>query len=64
MKYRYRLIIEDTEKDEEILEIKGFGTTRSMKTCLKSIKNDINSSIKEKINHIEDREQLETFTTN
>lgn len=61
MKYRYHLIIENTKEDEKILEIEGFGATRNIKTCLKSIRRDINSSIKEKLDHIDEKEQLEAF---
>ena len=47
MKYKYRLIIEDTNKNQEILEVAGHGTTQNQQTCLKSIRREINSSIRE-----------------
>ena len=47
MKYKYRLIIEDTKEDVQILELAGAGTTRNKITCLKSIRRSINSAIKD-----------------
>lgn len=46
IKYKYRLIIEDTNKNQEILEVAGHGATQNQQTCLKSIRREINSSIR------------------
>lgn len=61
MKYRYHLIIEDIENDEEILEIKGSSTSKNVKTCLKSVRRYIDSSIKAQVDYIEGEEQLEAL---
>lgn len=59
MKYRYRLIIEDTKENQKILEVAETGTTRSQKTCLKSIRREINSTIKEMLDKIDSEEHPE-----
>lgn len=57
MKYRYRLIIEDANEDHEILEISGTGATKNQQTCLKHIRRNINSTIKEMLNKLDTSEE-------
>lgn len=57
MKYEYHFVIEDTEKELNIVEMHGRGISRSKKSCLKSIRRDIRSSIKEMIDRIEKQEE-------
>lgn len=47
MNYRYRLVIEDTTKSQEILVVAGHGTSKTQTTCLKSVRQTINASIRE-----------------
>ena len=54
MKYKYRLIIEDTTKDQEILEIAGHGISKTQETCLKSVRREINASIREMLTNEKD----------
>jgi len=56
MKYEFHFRIEDIEKEIDIIEIKGQGTSKSLKTCLKSIKRDMNSFIKKKIDKLDGKD--------
>ena len=56
MKYSYEFIIRDEKEDSKIIEIFGRGVSRSTKGCLKSVRRDINSSIKSYIDGIEEEE--------
>jgi len=47
VKYRYRLIIENTTEDQEILEMSGHGISRTQQICLKSVRREINTTIRE-----------------
>lgn len=47
MKYSYKLTVTDETKDEDILKMEGFGSTRSKETCLKGIRREIISVIRE-----------------
>lgn len=49
MKYRYKLIIEDAAKDEEILIVKGQGISRNLEGCYKAVRRTITQSMKEYI---------------
>lgn len=46
MKYRYRLIIENTTENQEILEMAGNGISKTQQTCLKSVRRNINETIR------------------
>ena len=46
MKYRYRLIIENTTENQEILEMAGHGISKTQQTCLKSVRRNINETIR------------------
>lgn len=54
MKYRYRLIIENTTENQEILEIAGHGISKTEKACLKSIRQSINKTIREMLTDTEE----------
>lgn len=52
MKYRYTLKIENENEETTILKIEGWGTSAKTETCLKTIRKDINHSIKEKLDYL------------
>lgn len=54
MKFRYRLIIENTTENQKILEMAGHGISKTQHTCLKSIRRDINTTIREMLTDTEE----------
>ena len=63
MKYKYHLIIEEDKEDGRILEIMGRGIARSEKGCLKSVRRSVNDSIKNRLNQIEETEEMQRQLT-
>lgn len=53
MKYKYTLTIENVNEETTIMEVAGWGTSRSKKGCLKTIRRSITSSIKQQLDHLE-----------